>query len=68
VGVDHGGLQVFVPEQLLNGPDIIPLFEQMRGEAVPQGVNGGGFGDPHLAHGLLECPLQGGGVKVMTPD
>ena len=34
VGVDHGGLDVFVAEELLYGPDIVTALEQMGGEGV----------------------------------
>jgi len=35
MGVDHGGPHVAVPEPLLYGVDVIAIFEQMGGEAVP---------------------------------
>jgi hypothetical protein len=33
MGVDHGGLDVFMTEQLLYGPDIVTCIEQVRGPA-----------------------------------
>lgn len=41
VRVDHGSAYVPVPQQLLHGADVVPVFEQMRGEGVTQGVAGG---------------------------
>ena len=38
LGVDHGGLEGTVPQQLLNVSDIGAAFEQMNGEAVAQAV------------------------------
>ena len=38
VGVDHGGADVAVPEELLDRPDVIAVLEQMRSERVPQTV------------------------------
>jgi hypothetical protein len=32
VRVDHGGGHVGVPEQFLNGPNVVSGFEQVRGE------------------------------------
>jgi hypothetical protein len=47
MSIDHGGLDVFVTEQLLYGPDIVPVFQEMRRPAqcginsgVAQGVAG----------------------------
>ena len=33
--VDHRGADVFVAEQLLDGPDVVTGFEQMGGEGMP---------------------------------
>ena len=32
VGVDHGCLDIFVTEQLLDGADVVTRHEQVRGE------------------------------------
>ena len=34
MGVNHGGSDVLVAEQFLNGTNVIPVFKQVRGEAV----------------------------------
>src|SRR5262245_65259749 len=39
VGIDHGGLHILVPEQFLHGPNIVAGFQQLRGEAVPEGIS-----------------------------
>ena len=41
MGVDHGGLEILVPQQFLNRPNIVPLLQQVRGKAVPEGMHGG---------------------------
>ncbi len=33
--VDHRRLEIPVPQQFLDGPDVIAPFKQMRGKAVP---------------------------------
>ena len=38
VGVDLGGRDVGVPQQLLHDDQIRPSFKQMRGATVPQRV------------------------------
>ena len=51
VGVDHGCFGVRVPQQFLDGPDIVATFQQVCREAVPKGV----AGDP-----LAQFSLQRG--------
>ena len=46
VRVDHRGLHVRVAEQLLHGADVVAVFEQVRREAVAEGVR---------ARGLRRC-------------
>ena len=40
VGVDHGGLEIHVPQEFLYGPDVVTVFKQMRGKAVHECVDG----------------------------
>ena len=49
-----------------NGTDIRTRFEQMRGEAVAQGVASCGLVDAGTAHGRLHGSLQDSLMKVMT--
>jgi hypothetical protein len=35
MGVEHRRAHITMPEQLLNGPNVITVFEQMGGERVP---------------------------------
>ena len=37
--VNHRGLDAGVSEQFLNGSDVIAVFEQVRGEGVPEGCD-----------------------------
>jgi hypothetical protein len=39
MGVDHCRLDALVTQQLLHGPDVIAVQEQMGGEGVPQSVS-----------------------------
>lgn len=43
VGVEHGGADAGVAQEFLDGPDIVSVFKQVGGEAVPEGVAGGAF-------------------------
>src|SRR5437867_7736212 len=76
--VDHRGADVLVAEQFLNGTDVVPIFEEMGGERVTEGVAGRWLRDPRsadrvfhrsLEHGLMEmvtATLAGLGVHVKT--
>ena len=44
--VDHGRRDLLVPEELLDGPNVIPCYEQVGGEAVAQRVWTDGFATP----------------------
>jgi hypothetical protein len=35
MGVDHRRADVPMPEQFLNRPDVVAVFQQVRGECVP---------------------------------
>lgn len=49
--VNHGGADVGVSEQFLDGADVLAVFQQVRGEAVPQGMASGMFVDPGALDG-----------------
>src|SRR5215472_14850038 len=44
-GAERGGVELLVPEQDLDNPDIGLLLQQMGGKAVPQRMNPDAFGD-----------------------
>jgi len=44
MGVNFGGLDVRMPHQLLNDPDVDAVFQQMRRVAVPKRVTGNPLG------------------------
>ena len=58
MGVDHGGLQVFVAEQLLHSANVIAGFQQMSGKAMTEGVAGRWFRQSGRAHSLLHGALE----------
>ena len=35
MGIDHGRLEIFVSEQLLNRPNVVSVLQQVRCETVP---------------------------------
>lgn len=54
-----------MPQQFLDGPDVVPLLQEVGGERVAEGVAGCMFDDPCLAGGDLDGPLDDGFVGVM---
>jgi hypothetical protein len=51
--VDHGRADIPVPQQLLDRPDVIPVFEEVRGEWVPQRMATGRPSEPCSTGGVL---------------
>ena len=64
--VNHGGGDIGMAEQVLDGSDVDAAFEEVSCEAVPKGVAGGGFGEEGLAHGRFELTLHGSVVDVVS--
>ena len=58
MGVNHGGTDVAMPQQLLNCPDIIIPLEQMTGKTVAKCMGRRAFGYPCLAYCLFDCLLN----------
>jgi hypothetical protein len=58
VGVNHGGADVFVAQEFLNGANVIARFQKVRGETVSKRVNAGRFRQPggpnRIFHGALK--------------
>jgi hypothetical protein len=38
MGVDHSRSNIFVPHQLLDGPDVVSSFKKMRGKRMSESV------------------------------
>ena len=55
VEVDHGGGDIGMTEDVLEGADVGVGIEEVRCKAVPEGVAGNSFGDGGFAKGLLSC-------------
>lgn len=65
VGLDHCGLHVLVSQQLLDGPNIVPILQEVRRKGVPEGVTRGEFGQPSPSHRPLDGPLDDGLMQMM---
>lgn len=68
VEVDHGGGDVGVAEEVLDGAYVDAAFEEVGCERMAQGVAGGGFREACLAGCVFELALHGGFMDVVTGD
>ena len=66
MGVDHGGLDVLVPQKLLDGADVVTVFEEVGGKTVAEGVRGDGLVDMSEASGFFDRLLQSRFVHVVA--
>jgi hypothetical protein len=66
-GVDHGGADVAVAEQLLDGADVAVGLQQVGGKAVAAGVARDALADPRLSHRFLEFLLHMALMKMVAP-
>ena len=51
MGVDHGGVYISVPHQLLDRADVLSTLQQMGSEGVTEGMRRGGLMDSARQHG-----------------
>ncbi len=49
-GINHSGYHVLVAEELLNCPNVIPLFQKTRGKGMPKGVTASAFSESCYLH------------------
>ena len=55
-----------MPEQLLDGANVVAGLEQVGGKGVSESVAGGSLGDAAAAHGLGDGPLDARGMEVVS--
>ena len=64
--IHHGGFHIFVPEELLDRPDVVALLQQMCGKTVAEGMAADAlveaYRTPCLTHSLLQSTL----TRMMT--
>ena len=54
-----GGPDISVAQELLDVDEVYAGFQEMRGEAVTEGMDGGRFRDAGFDPGVVEDPLNG---------
>jgi hypothetical protein len=65
VGVDHGGLDVLMAEEVLHSPNVIAVFQEMGGEGMAEGMAADVFGEMGAVGGEVDGPLEGGAAGVV---
>ena len=65
MGVDHGGSDVVVAEQVLNRADVMATFESVGGKRMTEAVRGGGLTDLCFDHGAANRLLHQAWIKMM---
>jgi len=66
MGVDHGGANVFVAKQFLDGADVVAILKQVGGKGVAKGVTGDAFAYASVSSGIFYGTLQTRRVEVVT--
>ena len=65
VGVDHGGRDIIVPQELLHGADIGAALEGVGGETMAESVAAGAFGQPDPGDGRLDRLVNGSFIQEL---
>ena len=68
MGINHGGADIGMAQQFLNGSDIAAAFEQMGRETVSEGMDGHPLGDLGLIRRLSYVLLEIVRVHVVSSD
>ena len=63
--VNHRGADVSVAQEFLDGPNVIPVFQEVGGKAVPKSVGACRLGYSSLQHGLSYRLLQDRFMKMV---
>jgi hypothetical protein len=58
MGINHGGDNIFVTQKLLDGADIILVFEQVCGKTMPESMTARRLGYTAGADGVFDGVLQ----------
>ena len=53
MGIDHCCTDILVAQQFLNRADIVPIFQEVRGKGMPQGVATDRLVNPGFARGFF---------------
>ena len=68
MGVDHRGFDILMPEQFLDGPDIIAILQEVGREGMAECVRCDPLFYPGELGGFADGTLDGGFVDVVALD
>ena len=66
MGVDHGGTQIIMAQQLLDRADVLAPLQQVSCKGVSEGVATGLLGHPSLRQGSLHRLLNQARIQMVT--
>ncbi len=66
MGVNHGGFDIFVAQQFLDGADVVAILQEVGGEAVTKGVATDPLRDPGFLDGLFDRFLDAALVQMIS--
>jgi len=66
VGVDHGGFDVGVAEEFLDGANVVAILQEVGGEAVAEGVGADALGDASELGGFVNGFLHAVFVQMVA--
>ena len=64
--IHHGGFHIFVPEELLDHPDVVALLQQVRGKTVTEGMAADAFVETYRTRCSTHSLLQSTLTRMMT--
>jgi hypothetical protein len=65
MGVDHGGFDILLTEEFLDGADIVAIPEELGGERMAEGMRGNGFIQARGQHCLPDGLLYHSDIQMM---
>lgn len=65
MGVNHGGFDIFVAQQFLDGADVVAVLQEMSGKTIAEGVATDPLGDPGFLDSLFNRPVV---IQTHTND
>jgi len=58
MGIDHGRAHIRVAQELLDGPDVVAIFQEVGGKAVTQSMRATRLRNPCLEPRILDGLLE----------
>ncbi len=66
MGINHHRFDIFMTQKLLDGANVVALFQKVGGKAMPKGMTAPVFGDPRLLDSLSHGTLHGLFIEMVS--